>query len=131
MSDMDYEKAWKHLKSLIGILSGAFTHLAESEDQDDDERLRVEGGKIMARRILRFMDDAEKEITTIDWEKAWRGLKGFLMYVAVFAHLFAEYEKNNAEECLKAKGGEMLVVEILKLMDDAEKEMTTVGKEKE
>lgn len=62
---MNYEKAWEHLKSLIGILSGASVHFAESEDQSDDERLRAEGGEIIGRKILDFMDYVEKEMTTV------------------------------------------------------------------
>ena len=80
----------------------------------------------MARRILRFMDDAEKKMTIIDEEKAWGDLKGFLMYNALFSHQFAESGKHKKEECLKAKGREIMAVEILKLMDNFEKEMATV-----
>lgn len=61
---MDYEKAWKRLKNLTGIIVGISLHFAESEDQYADERLRAEGGEFVGRRILRFMDDAEKEMTT-------------------------------------------------------------------
>lgn len=46
MSEMNYEKAWKVLKSQIGILAGLSLHFAESEDKGDDERLKAKGGKI-------------------------------------------------------------------------------------
>ena len=62
---MNYEKAWKDLKNLIGILSRVSVHLAESEDQSDDGRLRAEGGGIIGRHILDLMDYAEKEMTTV------------------------------------------------------------------
>lgn len=62
---MNYEKAWKDLKNFIGILAGASTHFAESEDKGDDERLRAEGGEMMAVVILKCVDDLEKEMTTV------------------------------------------------------------------
>lgn len=62
---MDYEKAWKDLKRYIEILSGVSLHFAESEDINDNERLRAEGGEIMGRKILNFMGDLEKNMTTV------------------------------------------------------------------
>lgn len=62
---MDYEKAWKNLKVYTGILSWASLRFAESEDMSNDERLQAEGGKDMGRTILNFMDELEKEMTTV------------------------------------------------------------------
>lgn len=62
---MDYEKAWKDLKRYIEILSGLSLRFAESEDINNDERLRAEGGKLMGRNILNFMGDLEKNMTTV------------------------------------------------------------------
>lgn len=62
---MDYEKAWKNLKVYTGILSWASLRFAESEDMSNDERLQAEGAEIVTRAILDFMDDAEKEMTTV------------------------------------------------------------------
>lgn len=61
---MDYEKTWKDLKRYIEILSGVSLRFAESEDVNDNERLRAEGGEIMGRKILKFMGKFEKEMTT-------------------------------------------------------------------
>ena len=60
MSEMNYEKAWKVLKSQIGILAGLSLHFAESEDKGDDERLKAKGGKFVASQILKRMDMMEK-----------------------------------------------------------------------
>lgn len=62
---MNYEKAWKRMKTFIGILAGISLHFVESEGQDDDERLRAEGGEVMGRNILNFMAYLEKEMTTV------------------------------------------------------------------
>ena len=62
---MNYEKAWKRLKNLTGIFAEEYRCFAESEGKSDDERLRAEGAEIVTRAILDFMDDAEKEMTTV------------------------------------------------------------------
>ncbi|MBY0584764.1 hypothetical protein K5I04_04800 [Murdochiella sp. Marseille-P8839] len=62
---MNYEKAWEDLKMYIEILSEMSLRSAESEDMNVDERLRAEGAEIVTRAILDFMDDAEKEMTTV------------------------------------------------------------------
>lgn len=64
MSEMNYEKAWKVLKSQIGILAGLSLHFAESEDKGDDERLKAKGGKFVASQILKQMDRLENAMTT-------------------------------------------------------------------
>lgn len=65
MSDMDYEKAWGDLKFYLKY-AAIFAHLfAESEDKRDDDRLKGEGGKIMAIEIVNYMDEIEKEMTTV------------------------------------------------------------------
>lgn len=62
---MDYEKVWKDMKRYIEILSGVSRHFAESEDINDNERLRAEGGEIMGRKILNSMGKLEKKMTTV------------------------------------------------------------------
>lgn len=64
MSEMNYEKAWKVLKSQIGILAGLSLHFVESEDKGDDERLKAKGGKFVASQILKQMDRLENAMTT-------------------------------------------------------------------
>ncbi|WP_066924711.1 hypothetical protein [Murdochiella massiliensis] len=61
---MDYEKAWKNLKTYTGILSWASFRFAESEDMNDAEHLQAEGGELMGKAILNFMSELEKEMTT-------------------------------------------------------------------
>ena len=61
---MDYEKAWKYLKMRINILSMASLILVESEDINNDIRLRAEGGEIILRIIRQLMREIEEEMTT-------------------------------------------------------------------
>lgn len=62
---MDYEMAWKDLKYFVWVLAGVAFNFAESEAKKRHERLKAQGGEIVASKILRFMDDAEKEMTTV------------------------------------------------------------------
>lgn len=62
---MNYEKAWKDLKSLNEMAVEASRRFAESEGVKDDERLKAQGGEAIVRSILCFMYFAEKEMTTV------------------------------------------------------------------
>lgn len=64
MSDMNYEKAWGELKGYLTWIMLYSKHLAESEKQDADDRLRAQGTDVMARAALGRMDSLEKEMTT-------------------------------------------------------------------
>ena len=71
MSDMDYEKAWKDLKYFVWVLAGVAFNFAESEAKKRHERLKAQGGEIVASQILKRMDMMEKmdnigkEMTTV------------------------------------------------------------------
>lgn len=57
---MNYEKAWKDLKSLNEMAVEASRRFAESEGVKDDERLKAQGGETAIRGIIDFMNEAEK-----------------------------------------------------------------------
>lgn len=54
MSDMDYEKAWKDLKSHIEVLEIALKWILETQD-----------AAITTKAILLCMEMIEKEMTTV------------------------------------------------------------------
>ncbi|WP_435029615.1 hypothetical protein [Levyella massiliensis] len=64
-----------------------------------------------------------------NYEKAWGNLKRRLMCAVLYSRHFAESKKYNADDCLLARGGEAVAGAILESMEDAEKEMTTVGQD--
>lgn len=61
---MNYEKAWDELKWHLTQAMLHSHHFAESEKRDADERLKAQGGDIIARVTLCYMSKIEKEMTT-------------------------------------------------------------------
>lgn len=70
-----------------------------------------------------------RKLMSNNYEKAWGNLKRRLMRVALYSRHFAESKKHNADDCLRARGGEAVAGAILEFMEDVEKEMTTVGQD--
>lgn len=84
-----------------------------------------------------------RKLMSNNYEKAWENLKRRLMCVALYSRHFAESKKYNADDCLRARGGEAMARAILEFMEDVEsskatsqstilisrfiKEMTTAG----
>ena len=64
MSD-NYEKAWGNLKRRLICVALYSCHFAESKKHNADACLRARGGEAMAVAILEFMEDVEKEMTTV------------------------------------------------------------------
>lgn len=68
-------------------------------------------------------------MSDMNYEKAWEDLKGHLIYLALFSHNFSESGKYNADDCLKAQGGEIAIRGIIDFMNETEKEIATNAKE--
>lgn len=62
MSDMNYEEAWKRLKSILEMLKQQSAYIADDSPESSAERDRANGGKIMAKTALRCMDEIEEEM---------------------------------------------------------------------
>ena len=86
-----------------------------------------------------------KAMSDMNYKKAWGNLKCRLRCVALCSRHFAESKKYNADDCLRARGGEAMARSILEFMEDVEsskdtsqstilisrfiKEMTTAGQD--